>query len=144
MDLGCIYFRTVISMKVAGTIVWSMEMELIRLLLVILTRAFIFKDSITVKAHLLGPQDKYTLVNLKTAWSMVKVNGDRIKIVKIATHTMVNMPMTWSKDTEFSNGQVATFTKESTLRTKGMAMARWLGLKAVATKAIGSKEFSTE
>ena len=45
----------------------SMEMELIRLLLVILTQAFMFKDSITVKAHLLGPQGKYTLVNLKTA-----------------------------------------------------------------------------
>ena len=97
----------------------------------------------TAKDNTPGQTELYTLVTLITASSTEMVSG-AVVVDHSQTVTKATMLTTINVASVSFSGQAATYTKESTKMTRGMATVRCIGPMAAAIRANGSAESSMD
>ena len=96
------------------------------------------------KVNINGVQVKDMLVNFTKDSSMARANG-KVQGKPLAPMFMKEtICMIRSMEKVSSHGQVATFTREIIMRTKGMAMVKCSGLMVVCMKENGLEVSSME
>ena len=75
---------------------------------------------------------------------MVKANGKRNSMMRIATPMKEVMKMTRKMEWDNSHGKVVIYIEVVTKKTSDTAMAKCTGLMALAIRVSGRKEFNME